>query len=149
MALDIPVSVMLRRIGHDGGAVVDESSPEPLCRRGFHVQECVAVAISLGFSATPVELFPSIRCCNNQCFPVLFGTEAKNWERFQSLIDTHAGVITGRGKRCPHAVAFANGTIFDPDGHVYPYCRAFCEARGFYTQCLWLVQPSVNRGVNV
>ena len=61
MALDMPVADLLAAIGHDGSEIAFPSLPEPLCRRCFHIQELVQVALARGFAATPVELFPVLQ----------------------------------------------------------------------------------------
>ena len=62
------------------------------------------------------------------------------WGRFTRAIENSHGVIEGVGRQLQgHAVAYDHGHIFDPDGREYPYSRAACESRGFFTQHLWRV----------
>jgi hypothetical protein len=147
MALDIPVSDVFDMIGHTGREIVFADLPEPICRRGHHVQEVIDVALRRGFSVTPIELYPvlapapkpgGISLPDHRLEVVRF---ADNWQRFTIAIALGKGVITGQGRNCPHAVAFDHGNIFDPDGKLYRYCRETCEREGFYTQCVWQINP--------
>ncbi|REJ65604.1 MAG: hypothetical protein DWQ31_16830 [Planctomycetota bacterium] len=148
MALDIPVAEFFDLVGHDGIEKCFPALAEPMCRRGLHVQECIAVCLGLGYAVTPVELFPVIQATPNQnqtshhgrTVVVTFGkSETDNWQRFTSLIRSSVGVIQGAGRRCQHAVAYDHGTIFDPDGQQYLYSREACEARSFFTRTAWRV----------
>lgn len=152
MALDVAVDYLMTVIGHDGSAIQFVGLPEPGCRRGHHIQECIEVCLRRGFSVTPVELFPAIRptpqplpppgtsgSLTIHCdHPVMFGdTWNGNWSRFVHHLETSRGVITGQGRATGHAVAYDHGRIYDPDGREYDYSREACEARGFFTQYLW------------
>jgi len=147
MVLDIPVSDLFGIVGHDGSEIAFPALPDPMARRGLHVQECIAACVKLGYAVTPVELFPVIQPTipgeNN--ILVLFGDdESANWERFGQTIRTSTGVLEGVGRRCLHAVAYDHGMIFDPDGDHYPYFRPACESRGFHPRRAWrvdLLQP--------
>jgi hypothetical protein len=140
MVLDVPVENFLRRIGHDGSGIAFPTEPEPACRRGFHVQECIDVALRLGYAITPIELFP--RHAPSFSVPpvrVLFGNEQGNLDRFARLIDSGRGVIAGHGRHWCHAVAYEHGAIYDPNGCVHPFSA--CEAHGFISLCAWNVSP--------
>jgi hypothetical protein len=142
MVLDIPVSDLFGIVGHDGSEIAFPALPDPMARRGLHIQECIAACLKLGYVVTPVELFPVIRSTapgeNN--IVVLFGVdEAANWRRFEQTIKTSTGVLEGIGRRCFHAVAYDCGTLFDPDGDQYVYSHPACESRGFHPRCAWRV----------
>ena len=147
MVLDIPVSDLFGIVGHDGSEIAFPALPDPMARRGLHVQECIAACVKLGYAVTPVELFPVIQPTNpgENNILVLFGDdESANWERFGQTIRTSTGVLEGVGRRCLHAVAYDHGMIFDPDGDHYPYFRPACESRGFHPRRAWrvdLLQP--------
>lgn len=133
MAMGVPVNVLIDWIGHDGSEIVSPSWPEPRCRRGFHPQECIRLALKRGLTVTPLELFPSI-VTENHPYTIDYGA---NWDDFIGWINQTSGVLTGRGRLCGHAVAYENGTVYDPDGYIYPF--AACEQRGYYPQCAWLI----------
>jgi hypothetical protein len=141
MALDVPVEEFLRRIGHDGSDIAFPAEPEPMCRRGFHIQECIEVALKLGYSVTPIELFP--RHAPSLSIPpltIFFGDERTvNVERFAHFIDSGLGVITGYGRNCCHAVAYDHGSIYDPNGSEYRFSLTNCEMHGFIGICAWNV----------
>jgi len=142
MVLDISVAEFFGLVGHDGSQIAFPTLPDPMARRGLHIQECIAACLRLGYAVTPVELFPVIQPTtpgeNN--ILVLFGEdESANWERFGQTIRTSTGVLEGVGRRCLHAVAYDHGTIFDPDGDQYVYSRPACESRGFHLRRAWRV----------
>ena len=140
MALDIPVAELIRRIGHDGSEIVSPAK-EPAGRRGFHVQECVAVALTLGFAVTPIELFPVSEFEGGHekviAFPANATTPDGNWDRLRDHIESSRGVLAGQGSRTMHAVAYECGQLYDPDGPCYPYSQGACEQRHFCAKCLW------------
>jgi len=140
MALDTPVADLLAAIGHDGGEIVFPNLPEPLCRRCFHIQELIQVALAHGFAVTPVELFPVLQPTDagphkTVCYP------DNNWRRFAETIHTSRGVIDGTGACHGHTVAYDHGLIFDPKGLLYDYSRAACKAHQFYPRCAWRIDP--------
>jgi len=140
MALDMPVADLLAAIGHDGSEIVFPSLPEPLCRRCFHIQEPIQVALAHGFAVTPVELFPVLRPTDAGPQQTLFYPD-NNWRRFEQAILASRGVIDGIGARHGHTVAYDHGRILDPKGPVYDYSRTACEAHQFYTRCVWRIDP--------
>ena len=136
MVFGTPLKQVLESIGHDGSKIEWPDEPEPKCRRGFHPQELVRLAHDLGYSATPIELFPVL----NNISVVQEDYWADTWSYFYSIIQNNTGVIEGQGHRCRHCVAYCNGYIYDPMGEIYPYSREACESRDFYTQCAWIVE---------
>ena len=142
MVLDIPAADFFGIAGHDGSQIAFPTLPDPMARRGLHIQECINACLTLGYAATPVELFPVIRATppSTEEIVVLFGDdEAANWQRYEYTIQNSAGVLEGTGRRCHHAVAYDHGTIFDPDGDQYSYSRAACQSRHFIARCAWRV----------
>jgi len=142
MVLDIPVSDLFGIVGHDGSEIAFPALPDPMARRGLHIQECIAACVKLGYAVTPVELFPVIQSTTpgKDNILVLFGEDqSANWERFGQTITTSTGVLEGVGRRCLHAVAYDQGMIVDPDGGHYPYSRPACESRGFHPRRAWRV----------
>ena len=143
MALDIPVQTFLGYLGHDGSEVVFPTESEPACRRGFHVQKCIDVALRLGYAVTPIELFPQ-HAPALDVTPVTITFGQPNERRFAAFIDAGRGVITGVSGNHGHAVAYEHGYIYDPAGHVYRYSLAACESHGLIGNCLWHVQRILN-----
>jgi hypothetical protein len=144
MATGTPVDTFIKMTGHDGSEQINQL-PDPLCRRGHHVQECVFAAMVLGYSATPFELLPRAASVVPGQPPRIVHyrghDERFNWAIFTSIVRNCHGVVTGVGRNCHHAVAFDRGRILDPDGRSYSYSRDACEDRGFYTQAAWIVAP--------
>ncbi len=143
-AMGQPVDRLIKKIGHDGSAISWPDLPEPLCRRGFHVQECIWAAYRSGYLVTPVEVFP--RHAPTHLTPpltILLRTEQDNWHRIATLVDAGSGVLTGKkindGCSHGHAVAYCEGLVFDSNGATYQYSRDNCETHHFYLQCLWMV----------
>ncbi len=139
MALDTPVADLLAAIGHDGSEVVFPTLPEPSCRRCFHIQELIQVALSRGFAVTPVELFPVLQPTEVGPFHKTVFYADNNWRRFEATIQNSRGVIDGTGARLGHVVAYDHGHIYDPRSPVYEYSRLACEAHQFYTRCAWRI----------
>lgn len=140
MALDIPVADLLAAIGHDGGEIVFPNLPEPLCRRCFHIQELIQVALVRGFAVTPVELFPVLQPTDAGPNKTILYQDS-NWRRFAETIRKSRGVIDGTGERHGHTVAYDHGRILDPKGSLYDYSRTACEAHQFHARCAWRIDP--------
>lgn len=137
MAYGISQKNLIRQVGHEGAEIWWPKLAEPMCRRGFHIQELIQVGILMGFSITPFELFPVIQSGDGEQRAV---DDSRRDYIFEGLILQNSGVITGAGFKCQHSVAFERGVIFDPDGDQYEYSRRECESRDFYTQCVWSVE---------
>lgn len=149
MAVDISVKEFIRRIGHDGSKIAFPTQPEPTCRRGFHIQECIHVAHQSGYAVTPIELFPRhAPSLSVEPVTVLFGDEETNLERFAAIVNSGRGVITGHGRHCCHAVAYNRGTIYDPNGSVYRFSPSKCESEGFIGTCAWNVN-AIHQNLNL
>lgn len=144
MALDIPVGDLLEELGHDGSELAFPNLPEPACRRGFHIQELVHVALLRGFAMSPVELFPVLASADGKQTQTILYRD-NNWKRFAAILAASCGVIDGAGFRFRHMVAYDQGRIFDPKGHVYDYTRIACEAHHFHTRCAWRLDPIGDR----
>ena len=133
MVLDIPVQDIFNELGHNGSRILWPDLPEPMCRRGFHIQELIEIALRHGFAVTPFELSPVLQCEDKEyCFD-------ERWTAFATVVANSTGVLTGSGVRTHHAVAYALGQIFDPDNGVYDYSKVACEGRLFYANCAWRI----------
>lgn len=143
MALDIDVKDFFRLLGHDGSEIVAEGHPDPIGRRGIHIQECIYVAMRQGRHVTPVELVPQIRTAVGTELPVFYlGSVTNNWKRFETYLGKTRGVLTGvnQSGQFGHAFAYERGVLFDPDsGDAFPYSQPGMSIRGIVPQCLWIV----------
>lgn len=115
MACDVPLEHFLSLIGHDGSEIQWPALQEPLCRRAFHVQECIWAASLCGYTVTPYECDPQLAPCQHATV-----LRVEPWWRIDTIIKGF-GVITGEVKRGRHAVAFDFGIIYDPNGVSAPY----------------------------
>lgn len=141
MALDIPITEFFSLVGHNGGKIIDPNLPDPVARAGIHLQEAIDVAWGLGYSVTPIELFPTaITTPGQEPRVVLFPGVLGNWGRFVRHLNEGRGVIECVGRHCGHAVAFEKGRIYDPDGGEFDYSREACESRGLITVRLWRME---------
>jgi hypothetical protein len=140
MALGVPVSKLLTEIGHDGSQIVFPDLPEPACRAGHHVQECIQASLNRGIAFTPIEFNPITRTFGNPpTYHSILPDEQARWRRFANLMTRREGVIEGWVTNWGHAMAFENGVIFDPDlGHRFQFSQENCLARNFTPRCLWL-----------
>jgi len=141
MTLDTSIADLLLAVGHDGGEIIFPGLDEPFCRRGFHIQELIDVAVARGFAVTPIELCPVLQPTEDSMLRHTVAYREGNWRRFANTIARSRGVIDGMGFRCGHSVAYDHGRIFDPDGPVYDYSRLACETHRFYTRCAWRIDP--------
>ena len=110
---------MIELIGHDGGAIVFDGMPGPTKRQGFHIQEVIKVALALGVAVTAIEVLPCSTTDGKNNFDILFRdtpAERLGWHMNNSI-----GIITGQGRRFPHAVAWDGARIFDPQGRIYGF----------------------------
>ncbi len=139
--LGIEVEGFIRHLGHDGSEILWPMLKEPACRRGFHIQECIDVMDRCDYSVTPFEAIPQhVPAFTVPAIPILFGgSEEAAMEHFRKIIYRTTGVITGISLN-GHAVAYDQGVICDPNGHVYQYSLRACESRGFIGTCAWSIQ---------
>ncbi len=146
MILDVPVKQLMEEIGHDGSEIVFSGAEEPRCRRGHHVQECIAQCLKRDYSVSRIELFPVLKPYEDsqRRFIVPRGPGDSNWSYFINHINHSRGVMEGSGKHCEHAVVYSYGTIIDPDGGSFPYSTDECERRGFYGKLLWRVDKIIH-----
>ena len=134
MAIGITVEEMVNAIGHDGSKIIWPDLPEPRCRRGFHTQECIRVALLLGKSVTPVEY--ESRLAPGDVTPLTI----TNHRWFSAYLTTSCGVVTGvvgqNGTAKGHALAYSYTLVADPTtGTITDWLPD-----GFRPTCLWIVQ---------
>jgi hypothetical protein len=113
MAAMVTPEEIIKRIGHDGSAIIWPDLPEPQRRRAFHIQECIN-AVSLEWAVTPFELLGRLTPNGVLISEIHFE---------YPQLDTWTGVALGLGKVSgnQHAVAFCAGEVFDPNGLRYDF----------------------------
>ena len=134
MVVNKPIGRVLLDLGHDGSEIIS-TNPEPSCRRGFHIQEIIRLAIRYHYSMTPIEVAYQLE---------KWPKEIVDWDYFNQTINKSQGIIEGQGPRCGHAVAYDYGMILDPDGPFYKYSNDECVRHGLICiQCAWRIQNEV------
>jgi hypothetical protein len=141
MALDTPVADILKEVGHDGGKIAFRDLPEPMRRRGFHVQELIDVCLARGYAVTLIELFPAMVNAVNAPVSVIY-SNMQAGVRFTKAIFSTRGVMEGRKARPGseprgHALAYDHGKVYDPDGGEFDFSLEACEDRFLYINWLW------------
>lgn len=124
---------LIEHVGHTGSELTWPNLPEPMCRRGFHIQELIVVLHATGYSVTPIERYSQIAPDVNVPPQII-----DNRQRFEQVVNTTRGVITGHTHRCGHAVAYDHGHILDPRGSSYRLDD--CEANDFTPICTWITR---------
>lgn len=137
MAMEISPKELVGLLGHNGGRDVPGIGTQ-----GFHVQEFIRVAMGEGSHfITPVEFCPMNKYTGNQ---TLMAVDMGVWSWYLlDQIKAHRGVITGFGLKSKggHAVAFEQGTIYDPDGgEPYEFTFDLPHSHEFVPQTAWIVQ---------
>lgn len=128
MAVGIPVSDFLIKLGHDGSELKNPDMPEPLCRAGFHIQECLYVALDLGIKFTPFEMVTRQGISETRSW-------VKPWtDKVHRLMADHRGVLLGRGRKNMHAVAWDGERVYDPSIGIY-----FLPSIHFAPNTFWLI----------
>lgn len=96
IVLDVKLHYIIKAIGHDGGEIIRPELPEPECRRGFHVQECISYAWARGYSTTPFDANPQLVTYRSQDKPVRINFPIGNSNRMLALLQGYNSVLTGQ-----------------------------------------------------
>lgn len=130
IALNIPVSDILNRIGHNGDTIVWPDLPEPQRRIGFHIQELIDVSYDLGYYVIQFQAMPHSKG-NYEVEAVPIGTSP---EVRLTKVMKHKGVITGTTlRKSRHAVAWDGEWVYDPNGDVY-------SIENFVIETFWMIK---------
>ncbi len=147
IALQVDLDTVLGIVGHDGSEITHAGLPEPLKRRGFHLQEMIKMCLQDGMSVTPVELCPQAIASNSTAFmtPKLF--DIGEWDWFEKNLFTSSGVIDCRtAVGLGHAMAYeGRGThalIYDPaTEEVFEFHKPEnTEQRDRFLVALWRIE---------
>lgn len=129
---------IFKQIGHDGSEIVWPDLKEPLCRRGFHVQELVDVALKFGVALVEIEGDPAtiageraiIDC---QIFP-------NPHDRMEDYMNRYHGLLLGDrlNGRSQHMVAWNHleQHAYDPDDGECRFEELGLAIRSFYAGIL-------------
>lgn len=140
MALGMEIAVFYTEIGHVGDEL---PYADGRTRRGFHIQECIDVALKRGYAVTEIQAYYGSRPSptSNEQIPTKPLNECI--DRFEAYAATcKRGVITGElhkdnGVRVGHAVAWDGEKIYDPRGKVYTLHNA--AKNDFMVASLWML----------
>ncbi len=128
MAVGMPVADFLIKIGHDGSVIRNPDMPDPLCRTGFHIQECLYAALDLEIKFTPFEVVTRQGISEERSW-------LKRWvPEVDKLMADHKGVLLGRGRKHLHAVAWDGERVYDPSIGIY-----FLPSIHFTPHTFWLI----------
>jgi hypothetical protein len=129
-------------IGHDGSDITHPGLPEPLKRRGFHIQEIIDVAFELGYAMTEIQYYYSITPLSTIAgMQIIEGDDASR--RFEEHIHESRGILATHTKVGGHSWAYENGIVYDPDGKQPPReydLQAFLTL-GHMPKMLWRLDP--------
>jgi hypothetical protein len=93
MVLGVPIEDVIKKISHDGSAIVFEDARYPWA--GFDVQEIIDVAVKYyGFAVTPIESCPQVTPDGTHIRD-LWTDEEKIKERMQWYFDHFSGIVYG------------------------------------------------------
>lgn len=143
MAFDVQHKYLTMFIGHDGSSLADPFLTEPAGRQGFHIQELVMYGLCAGKSMTPFQIAPQSEYKSPDRPPTVLNLGCGQRVDFaEQLIQNHRGVIIVETSGTNHAVAFENGTIYDPAGRIFP-CDDLIdliENHRYYPIEVWVVK---------
>ncbi len=132
-ALDLTVDEFINLIGHDGSLIMWPHLPEPLCRRGHTIQECIKVCLGLGYAVTPIAITYKHRSTSD-----IEPLNMYDRDFFNAQVRISKGVLTGATKKCHHAVAYINGYVYETSGSIYPF-DSTQPFHNFIPECLWRI----------
>jgi hypothetical protein len=115
MIFNINVFWLMKYLGHDGGERWWPELQEPMCRRGFHIQDFMPYAWERG------EVISEIRS-QPKAVPYI-GAKVHDYpinaEWLKSILKVKRGVIgVANNAGVSHACALEDGMIYDPSGSI-------------------------------
>lgn len=99
----------LSEIGHDGSEIFWPDKPEPLCRRGFHIQEFIRLFYKFGLA---IIEFEATMCM----VPVIGCLPYEEHLPLDDLMKENNGVLIGEENGVRHALAWKNQKFIDING---------------------------------
>lgn len=116
IVLGIPVSDLIFAIGHNGSEIIWPTQPEPLCRRGFNVQEILDVLVlDYGKAVTCIDVLPE-SVSSDTLPPFRPYTQQQAMTRINRYLSRYNGVTTGQcANGARHSMAAINGKLIDPN----------------------------------
>jgi len=121
MVLRIDYDYVIQGVGHNGSEIINPRFRSPGCRKGFHMQELIEVALKHSYAVTPIELMPVQTALGNDEFDVKIKKYYSPEHRLRYHLDRSIGILTGKLETYWHAVAWDSEKIFDPRGKTYSF----------------------------
>lgn len=119
MVLDCRTGDLIDRLGHDGSQILWPTEPEPLCRRGFHIEEIQYLALRYG--RLFAEFMPRLAYAPGEDRTPFWMQFDADWRNVLKITD---GILLGTyfGSTNAHAVAWnaKDEVIHDPAGRRVP-----------------------------
>jgi hypothetical protein len=139
MVLNIPFTQAIKELGHSGDAL---PYADGVTRKGFHIQECIDIALLHGFSVVEILAYFGSRpnASSVEQVPTLSLDAAIR--RFKYYLSKCKLGILGGMVQLPdrsiinHAAAWDGEKIYDPRGISYTYEDA--PRKNFLPQTLWM-----------
>ena len=120
IVLDVDVEKIFNFIGHDGSEVIWPHLEEPMKRRAFHPRELINYCFVSGFAAIHFDLEAASAAGYNNEEITIYELPPMDERYLDSLMINNHGVLIGRTiANRPHAVAWTQDTIYDPNGRTY------------------------------
>jgi hypothetical protein len=127
MVLCINVDKLISLVGHDGSEKLWPELPDPHCRRGFHIQEMIEVADSLGWTVTPFEARLFSGGPNKNPKEILLRESPQL--RMQRVMRNRQGVINGTTERgTGHSVAWDGSDAIDTNAMPFDLSKLLIHA---------------------
>jgi hypothetical protein len=120
----VPLSTVLRIIGHDGSELIWPKYSEPYCRRGFAINEIVYAALNLGIALVDVSQSIKFHPYGEEDGSITIEANP-NFE--SDMLLRYDAILLGESMNgVSHAVAwnFQRQLVYDPAGTRYP-CNLF------------------------
>lgn len=135
MVLDVHYRELIEEIGHDGSEILYPDLPEPLCRRGFHMQELIDCAVTRFFTCSEIQIRPVGTPDGLAGHEHEIDFKISHEERFKKYLDLgYNALLYGMTRKCYHCVAWEWDTklIHDPNGRVYGLNDCKIKLAGLY-----------------
>ncbi len=116
MVMDIDLVELKKKIGHGGHEIIFPNSPEPYCRRGFHIQEIIDQAFQLNWSVMYIQRQFGLEPFIGDDPTFIIDVHDK---RLVAYLTSFPGIIAGVNGNKNHAVAWDGKMIYDPSGRIY------------------------------
>lgn len=113
MVLNQPVEQLIEQLGHDGSSICWPNQPEPLCRRGFHIQELTDYMFKQGMYVIPFQACPTYRPVDSESI-VEAQTKLTPTQRMAMAMAYEAVIIGQTNTGASHAIAWNGKKVFDP-----------------------------------